>query len=712
MWLFPFFLCGIIFLNSINYYLLSAVIAALFLIVYIKKYKYIGVFCAAFFLLGITTAYMHTREFENKYIQLTKSEIYEGYIIDCDSDSYLIKNYKKNYKIILSQNKKINAYPGDYIIFSGIITNKPNYKKDIMNSQGIDAYITNNNNAIKIEPYNNILLFPVRLKYKINNALLSIDSEGGSFISGLITGSIKDLSADTLTAFQNLGISHILAVSGFNIGIIFYFMIIVTSKLNAKPRYLITLAVCFIYTAMGGFAPSIVRAFLMVFLVITSKLLNRFYDTISGITLAALIMLLINSFYIYNIGFLLSFFATYGIILLNKDVEDRLPKKLNCIKSEVSIGISAFIATFPLIIWFKGFFSVISILINIILSPFVGFATIFSFLSGFLYSIFSFKIILYPAVLIGVIFVKFVNFISKFNILIYPGVPSYIFIALYYILISIFFNYIPINLIKTKRKLTCIILSIILVLCLNYHNPSLKIHFINVGQGESIFIETPDKRGILIDTGPKLEDFSALRKRVIPYINRLGFYSLDILMFTHFHNDHAGDYPYLLDNYKVDKIIAYKKPENTKYKFIEVSRGDKIKVGDLLINILFPENIIAKAADTNDLNETCLVMEVKYKNFTMLLTGDAEKEIMDEIHGNYDVYNVQHHGSMKSFSTKMVDNSKIGLAVISVGKNNFGHPSMFVLNYLDKKNIKTYRTDLDGNITVITNGENYQTLFQ
>lgn len=709
VYFFPLFLCGVIIYNYMNYYLMGAVITALFLIVFIKKYKYKGLFCIIFLLLGFFTSALHAAEFDKTYVKLVNSKAYSGYIIEKDSNNYVVRNYKQNYKVILSSYKDISGAPGDYIIFNGKVSEKPNYKKKILNSKGIDAYIKTTGENITIQKSKNVLLFPTKLKYKINNALIGINAEGGSFVSGLVTGYTKEMTEDTLTNFQDLGISHILAVSGFNVGIIFYFMLLITKKLNAKTRYMITFAVCFIYTAMGGFEPSITRAFLMISIAIGAKLINKFYDIVSGITLAAFIMLLVNSFYIFNIGFLLSFIATYGIILLNKDIEDKVPEKLHRFKSEISVGLSAFLSTLPLMLWYRGSFSLITIIINIIVSPFVGFVTILSFLSALFYSILNFKIILYPSVFIGVLFIKLINFISKYNIMVCPGRPSYFFIIMYYICIGVYFGYIKIKTSHRNKKIINIFLCSLVVISLFFHSSYLKVHFLNVGQGDSIFIETPNRKTILVDTGPTIKDFSALKDRVLPYIRRCGYNKLDILILTHFHNDHAGDYQYLLDNYAVDKVLTYKKPPHTPYNFIEVSSGDIIKVGDLTINVLFPEGNIQ---NIDDVNETCLVMNFKYKNFSMLLTADAEKKEMDLIKGNYDIFKIPHHGSVKSFSTSMLNSSNIGIAVISVGKNNFGHPSKLVLDMLSKRGIKTYRTDLDGNITITTQGENYKAMFQ
>jgi competence protein ComEC len=323
-------------------------------------------------------------------------------------------------------------------------------------------------------------------------------------------------------------------------------------------------------------------------------------------------------------------------------------------------------------------------------------------------------------VFLGLIFIKIINFVSEFNILLFLGSPSIVFISIYYLILAVYFGYIKLNLDFKLKKIILLSALFLLFFSLKLPDHLLKIHYINVGQGESIFIETPNKKGIVIDTGPALENFSALKKRVIPYFQRLGYKDLSMVLFTHFHNDHAGDYQYLLDHYKVGKVFCYESPKNTNYKFIHVSKGDKITIDGIKINVLYPDP--TKVVDSSDKNEECLVIELIYKNFSMLVPGDVEAKVLDEIsesesgNGNenegYDVFNVSHHGSIKSFSTKMVDNTKIGLAIISVGKNNFGHPSRQVLDYLNSKNICTYRTDKQGSITITTDGNKYQTIFQ
>lgn len=246
-----------------------------------------------------------------------------------------------------------------------------------------------------------------------------------------------------------------------------------------------------------------------------------------------------------------------------------------------------------------------------------------------------------------------------------------------------------------------------MIFSLFYNPQELKVHFINVGQGDSILIETPRGQTILIDTGPKNDDYIAVRDKVIPYMGRLGHKDIGTLIITHFHNDHAGGFDYLTSNYDLGNIITFDNPtlENNNIKVVGVSKGDVLKVDEVELNILYPESNITTS---DDKNETCLIMELVYKDFSMLLTADAEQEKMKTISGEYDIYKVPHHGSIKSHSNEMLDNSTIGTAIIPVGKNSFGHPSKALLEEFKKRQIKVYRTDKNGDIIVISDGQRYR----
>jgi competence protein ComEC len=137
-------------------------------------------------------------------------------------------------------------------------------------------------------------------------------------------------------------------------------------------------------------------------------------------------------------------------------------------------------------------------------------------------------------------------------------------------------------------------------------------------------------------------------------------------------------------------------------KFEIVSSGDTIKADE--VNILSPEP--QKPNEGND-NETCIIMEVAYKQFSTLLTADAEKNEMLKIKGDYDILKLPHHGSVESFSDQLFNNMKIGYGIVSVGKNSFGHPSKEVLKSFMENGIEVFRTDEKGDITVLSDGLKY-----
>jgi competence protein ComEC len=219
---FSFFLCGVVIYHKQNLLLIGAVITALFLIFYIKKYRALCIYCLIFLFIGIATANTHERTFENRYEKLLKINTFEGYVIDKENEGYTVKNYKENYKIVFYLYKKNDLKPGDYVKFNGKVREKPDFKKANLNSRWIDAYVTCFDNTIQALNNKSFLLLPAIVKYKINSAILSISKTGGGFICGLVSGYTGDINIDDMSEFKELGLSHILAVSGFNLGIIYY----------------------------------------------------------------------------------------------------------------------------------------------------------------------------------------------------------------------------------------------------------------------------------------------------------------------------------------------------------------------------------------------------------------------------------------------------------------------------------------------------------
>lgn len=267
---------------------------------------------------------------------------------------------------------------------------------------------------------------------------------------------------------------------------------------------------------------------------------------------------------------------------------------------------------------------------------------------------------------------------------------------------------------KNFKIFLLIFIPLILYIFLNqftnsyYPKSNLIIHYINVGQGDSILVQHKNTN-ILIDSGTKES-----APKILKYIKRAGIKKLDYVFLTHPHDDHIGGFPYLLNYLKADKIFSPKVTSNTpsfkhltkslysrKIKLIPVLAPQSISISDnLTINMLSPTK-----THYENLNNYSLVFMLQFNKFKFLFTGDAEKEIENEI-TNYDidcdVLKVGHHGSKTSSIPSFLNKTTPSIAIISCGLgNDYGHPNENVLKNLNYRNIKIYRTDLHGNIVLV-----------
>lgn len=239
----------------------------------------------------------------------------------------------------------------------------------------------------------------------------------------------------------------------------------------------------------------------------------------------------------------------------------------------------------------------------------------------------------------------------------------------------------------------------------------MKVHYIDVGNGDSIFIELPNNTNMLIDAGE-----SSKGDKVVDYIKSLGYSNINYVIGTHPHTDHIGGLSKVINSFTIEKIYmpkvistskTYENLLNTimnKGLKIQTARAgiDIINSQGLLITLLAPNNDLY-----SDLNNYSVVIKIEYQDVKFLFMGDAEEKSENEILCDVesDVIKVGHHGSNTSSSKKFVSRVNAKYAIISVGSdNNYNHPNIDIVNRWKDANAKVYRTDENGTIVVSTNG--------
>ena len=274
-----------------------------------------------------------------------------------------------------------------------------------------------------------------------------------------------------------------------------------------------------------------------------------------------------------------------------------------------------------------------------------------------------------------------------------------------------------------KKKYTVILTIIFMILAGAFElfqgtvaitpGEDLKVHFLDVGQGDSIFIELPTNETILIDASIK-----EASNKIINYLREEKVSKIDYVFATHPHSDHIGGMSAVIKAFDIGQIYMPKAVTTTKtYENLLLTIKDKnlkiktakagntiIDTDDLKLVVLAPNQ-----DSYESLNNYSIVLKLTYKEKSFLFTGDAETLSEKEITGDVeaDVLKVGHHGSRTSTSQAFLNKVNPSYAVISVGLNNdYKHPHQEVLDRLEKKNIKIYRTDQNGDIIFTTDGYN------
>lgn len=558
----------------------------------------------------------------------------------------------------------------------------------------------------------------------IDNANRNMPKRTANLLLGILIGERDNIQEDIIESFRTANLSHILAVSGAHTSYIILGITYLISKSKTPKRigYIITIINLLIFIIITGASYSVVRACIMAIVVIGAKICYRKENFFTSICISLIIILIQNPFAINDIGLKLSFMGTAGIVIFNKSITNffiKLKIKQK-IAEALSVTFSAQLMIMPITILNFNTISLTFFISNILASPLLGIIIIFGFISIFISSILNpISKILF---LILHIFLELLILVSKVTEKI-PGssilvrTPNILFAIVYYILI-LFFNYffvikqnptrrfhkkiikiITIKNIKNAFKVIAVVFLIMLLLTriVRIINPTLKIYFIDVGQGDSTLIVTPKNKKILIDGGEGKTNV------LFQYLLDRRINKIDYIIISHFDSDHCNGLIEIIEKMRVENIVMSKQSkESEEYKkILEIIKQKNIKVSsvkaedkiiiekNLYIKILNP----AEKFEFQDLNNNAIVAKLVYKNFSMLFTGDIEKaeenlakKYKNELKST--ILKVAHHGSKTSTSEEFLKYVEPQIALIGVGENNkFGHPNQITIEKL--KNIRS-----------------------
>lgn len=556
------------------------------------------------------------------------------------------------------------------------------------------------------------------------------DARVSGFLTAELTGDKSAMDDGDYLAMQETGLAHLFAVSGLHCAFLVTLLALLISR---RQRLLcaVTIPLLLFYMVMVGMSPSVVRACIMQIFLLIAPLFRRGSDPLTSLAAALLLILLCNPFAAASVSLQLSFSATLGMVLLSPRLYKLLTGwyKGKCrplraalcfVAANLSATLSAVVFTAPLTAWYFRIFVLVAPLSSLLAVPAAG----WSFMTAFVTVLLGF-VWLPLASLLGWISWALVRYI----LWIANGMMSWRYHAVYftnpYLVYWLLFLYaVFIGCAATpdgKRKY--LLASALSVLTLtaaiwvnrqDYQYGVLTALTLDVGQGESVIL-TSGGETALVDCGSS-NSYKDPGGLAADTLHSMGVRELSAVVVTHYHADHTnGLYevlrripvqtiylPDIEDEYGVrERLVSLAEEKGAQVTYVTKETADTL--GDTILTIYPP---VQSGGDLNELGLTALASA---GDFDLLITGDmsgsTEKKLVETYAlPDIEVLVVSHHGSRYSSNIRFLKSVTPEAAVISVGDNNYGHPSEETLQRLLAVGADIWRTDQQGTIRITVNG--------
>lgn len=566
-------------------------------------------------------------------------------------------------------------------------------------------YLFEGEKIVSLKRNNNVYYM---LKNTIYNYINHFKSK--SYIKMLLIGDTSEVNKKIIDSFRENGISHLFAISGTQVTLLAEIIIKSLKKMRCSEKlgYIMSNIFTFCYLFITNSPPAVLRAVLS-FLLSSINKYNYFYISSVNIFLLTLaITLLINPFYIYDLGFLYSYIISFSLILCSKILDSS--KKF---KTLLLTSIISFLVSIPVSLYTFYQINVLSIIYNLFYVPFVN-------------------SILFPLAILTLIFPFLDNVLLIFIRVLEITSTAISTISLGKLIFSktIFIIYIVYFLVlyflyQTRKKSFIIIFALLLIFHYNIVTifPKDYITMIDIGQGDSILISSKGKN-MLIDTGGKMRYKGAKWEEVssptnitdnitIPYLKSKGIRKLDYLVLTHGDYDHLGEAINILEKFRVDQIYINEGHINYYERAIIKKYNTNILKEKMIINLgNFSFQSLNK--DLNDENDSSIILYGVYNAYQMLFMGDASTKSERELLKNYNLSKINflkvgHHGSKTSTSEELLKTIKPDIALISAGVDNkFHHPHQVIIDRLLHYHTKYYLTSKVGSVEIYFSKNKYR----
>ncbi|MDX7880367.1 DNA internalization-related competence protein ComEC/Rec2 [Acinetobacter nosocomialis] len=569
-----------------------------------------------------------------------------------------------------------------------------------------------------------------KLRLTFRHLLQNSSLHQKGLILALLTGDESLLSDETQIQFKQLGIAHLLAISGPHVLI---FAIMLSWSCHQvicryypqiylwKPKQvLMAIPCCFgvlIYTAFVGFEIPALRTLLSVFIFISFILLKQPLKPFALLVYSASLLLLMDPFSVLSAGFWLSYGACFILLRIYQTIVQIPDQHFLSLRSKMIFMTKVliesqgkiFIALSPLTLLFFQQISWIAPLTNIVAVPIVGGIivplNIIAACTWFIAKPFGNMLFYFNDILLSIL-LSCLGLLEKLSLPL-QGI-SLTPLALFAVSLGILILFLPKGILpKTWGMLCCLPLIVV-----NKTNQPIQLHILDVGQGQAIFLQQPEQNW-LIDTGGSYDEkiFSIGQNVVVPFLRQQGVKRLDRVVLSHLDQDHSGAFPFIQQEIPVKQVLSNEQSSTTlKQPFQYCHQGQQWQYPELDIQILWPKEKDLAFVHSQQNQYSCVVyLHFKgisdYQNF--LIMGDAGWEAEYELLEDYpslkvDVLVLGHHGSKHSSAYDFLATLKPKLAIASAGfDNRYGHPSQEVINRLKALHIPLKSTVEQGTLSFV-----------